>query len=152
MTISKFQIVSSMRILSSILLLLVLKGVKAGDGPAYPDTCDYDWGAMCGDQCIGMGNKCYCGSDLQTGIFWPYFDNEHCCLEPGETCTTDQNGDVFCNEGMKVSKSSACNTTMGPRCYNSYQHSQYIGHQAHYTCHDTCVPWDEMCQGVSQCT
>ena len=136
-----------MRILASIILLL--EGVRAGDGPAYPDTCNYNEGAMCGDQCIGLDNGCYCGSD--TDYFFPYYSDEHCCPEPGETCTTDWNGDVHCSEGRKLSKSSPCNTTMGPRCYNSYQHSQYIGDQSHYTCPDTCVPWQEMCRGVSWC-
>ena len=43
------------------------------------------------------------------------------------------------------------NTTMGPRCYSSYQHTTDIWYQSHYTCPDTCVIWDEMCRGVSRC-
>ena len=144
-----------MRILASIILLLVLGGVRADDGPAYPDTCDYTesgWSVMCGNKCIERDNWCNCnGSD--TDWFRPYVDNVHCCLEPGETCTrdSDYHGAVRCSEGKKLSISSTCNTTMGPRCYNSYQHSQYIGKQSHYTCPDTCVPWEEMCLGLSWC-
>ena len=143
-----------MRILASIIPLLVLGGVRAGDGPAYPDTCDYTEFTMCGDQCIYFRDSCYCGSDTDIDLYSS--DDEHCCLESDETCTTDVVGEVergrgHCNEGRKVSMSSACNTTMGPRCYNSYQHSQYISPQSHYTCPDTCVPWEEMCRGLSQC-
>ena len=56
-----------MRILALIIpLLVLLGGVRAGDGPAYPDTCDYTGSVMCGDQCIGIGVDyyCYCGSDI----------------------------------------------------------------------------------------
>ncbi len=164
-----------MRILASIiLLLLVLRGVRAGEGPAFNDTCNYAWReggrfgrreVMCGNQCIGSGDYCYCGDDifqLPNDVGSPYPTGEHCCLEPGETCNKELHGpckDLFvqcldktrCSEGRKVSMSSACNTTMGPRCYNSYQHSQYIGRQSHYTCPDACVPWEEMCRGVSWC-
>ena len=140
-----------MRILASIIPLLVLGGVRAGEGPAYPDTCSYTRGVMCGDQFIrDADDYCYCGSYTDTDAFQPYYTDEHCCLEPGKTCTRGQFSG-HCNEGRKLSKSSACNTTMGPRCYNSYQHSQYISHKAQYTCPNTCVPWQEMCRGLSWC-
>ena len=138
-----------MRILAAVTLLLLLVGVRAGDPGdssvlSYPDTCNYtDWRrAMCGDQCISWLGDCYCGSD----IIHPYRGDDHCC---GENCTLDSYGDIDCSEGRKLSKSSPCNITM--RCYNSYQHSQYIGPQSHYTCPDTCVPWEAMCRGVSHC-
>ena len=141
-----------MRILAST-MLLVMRGVRADDSTDYPDSCYYNqWGSgICGDMCIyGRGDKCYCQS--YTDSFRPYDTDEHCCLNPGgEGCSTDRYGDGHCSEGRKLSKSSACNTTMGPRCYNSYQHSKYIGRKSHYTCPDTCVPWEEMCQGVSWC-
>ena len=37
------------------------------------------------------------------------------------------------------------------QCYNSYQDSQHIGGLSHYTCPHACVPWIDMCQGVSWC-
>ena len=134
-----------MRILALIIQLLMLGKVRAGDSPAYPDTCNYRNEAMCGDKCVtGRGDFCTCGSD--TDRFRPYARNnyEQCCLNPGDSCTRDRYGSGICSEGRKVSKSSACNATMGPRCYNSYQHSQYIGLQSHYTCPNTCVPWEEV--------
>ena len=76
----------SMRILAFIILLLVLGGVRAGDGPAYPDTCEYtDRMVMCGDQCIW--GECYCGSGISLidDLIEPYYDDVYCCLEPGET-------------------------------------------------------------------
>ena len=154
---------SSMRILVSIItLLLVLGGVRAGDSPAYPDTCGYTDGAMvmCGDQCIGQYAYCYCGFETEKFPpyygnryvkFQPYYTDEHCCLEPGESCYTWQ-GNGLCDQGRKLSLSFACNTTIArQQCYNSYQHSQHIGGRSHYTCPDTCVPWEEMCRGVSWC-
>ena len=110
-----------MRILASIILLLLLVGVRAGDGPAYPDTCDYterDRG-MCGDLCIRGYDYCFCGP--KTDGFRPWVSDEHCCLEPGETCTIiDRYQDVNCSEGREVSMSSACNTMTGP--HNSVAH------------------------------
>ena len=49
--------------------------------------------------------------------------------------------------------STFCNNTnmRDLQCYNSYQDSQYIGPQSHFTCTDTCVHWKDMCQGVSWC-
>ena len=42
-------------------------------------------------------------------------------------------------------------TTAALTCHNSYQDSEYIGPQAHFTCPHTCVPWENMCRGVSWC-
>ena len=78
-----------MRFLASIIpLLLLLGGVRAGDGPAYNDTCFYSGKeAMCGDQCMYKIRSCYCRYD--TDYSRPYSTDYHwhCCLEPGETCT-----------------------------------------------------------------
>ena len=120
---------------------------QAGDnlgGPSYPDTCNYtEYRDMCGDQCIGWRDSCYCGSDTIRLLS----DDEHCC---GESCTLyGENG--VCSQGRKLSKSSPCNNTMGLRCYNSYQHSLVISEKSFYTCPDTCVPWEAMCRGVSHC-
>ena len=139
-----------MKILAAIIPLLLLVAVRAGDpDPSYPDTCGYTSEAMCGDQCYydGSSSSCYCGSDT----IRPYFDDKHCC---GEYCTLDRhNGDCRngMNEGRTLPKSSPCNTTIGVRCYNSYQHSRVLFDKSHYTCPDTCVPWEAMCRGVSHC-
>ena len=37
------------------------------------------------------------------------------------------------------------------QCHNSYQDSEAIGRFSHYTCPNLCVPWSDMCQGVSWC-
>lgn len=109
------------------------------------DTCDLSHrNVRCGDQCISQFAECQCGNET----FLPLYTDQHCCLPPGGTCTRD--GGV-CSQGRTQSMSSPCNTTAGPRCYNSYQHSQYVSIKAHYTCSDTCVHWEEMCQGVSWC-
>ena len=143
-----------MKILTKIipLLLLVLRGSRAGDPiPPFPDTCEYSEGFfgrdMCGDKCMVNDDWCTCGSDR----FKPWYTDDHCCFPLGGSCITEPNVGGRCSEGRKLSKSSPCNTTMGPRCYNSYQHSQYIGQKAYYTCPDTCVPWEEMCRGISRC-
>ena len=140
-----------MRILSAVTLLLLV-AVRAGDPGdssvlSYPDTCDYteEGRGMCGDQCTSWG-ACDCGSDT----IFHYFGDEQCCAE---SCTLDSYGDGddvgVCSQGRKLSMSSPCNITM--RCYNSYQHSLYLGGESHYTCPDTCVPWQSMCRGVSHC-
>ena len=130
----------------SLLLLVAVRAKDPGDPaiPSYPDTCDYNAGrVLCGDQCIDQYADCYCGSDT----IQPYYDDDkYCC---GESCTLNKDGSGVCRQGWKLSMSSPCNTTM--RCYNSYQHSQHIGHQSHYTCPDTCVPWEAMCRGISHC-
>ena len=77
-----------MRILASIILmLLVLGGVRAGDGPTYNDTCNYSelGRGMCGDQCIGRDDYCSCltmteMTDYAIVSFQPYFSDTHCCL------------------------------------------------------------------------
>ena len=132
--------------LTSRLLLLVGVRGRDPDSSALPDTCNYTKKSfMCGDQCVDKNwDKCHCGPDT----IKPIFDNYHCC---GESCILDPDEDGVCSQGRKLSKSSPCNTTMGVQCYNSYQHSQYIGEKSHYTCPDTCVPWEAMCRGVSQC-
>ena len=140
-----------MRILASIIPLLLLGGVRADDGrPTNTDRCDYTKKIRCGDQCLLGAVSCYCGSD--TDYFYPSRTDEHCCLELGESCYRHWTNYGVCYEGRRLSMSSACNTTTGPRCYNSYQHNPWdLGIQAHYTCPNTCVPWREMCRGVSWC-
>ena len=148
------QEVLSMKILATVIpLLLVMRGVKAGepgDDPgvtAYPDTCDYESNEMCGDWCIDRDDWKYttCGCR-----FLPVSDDEHCCLQPGGNCTRFSFA-ISCFEGHKMAMSSPCNYTRGPQCYNSYQHSLSLGPQSHYTCPDTCLPWQDMCRGISWC-
>ena len=141
---------TKMKILAAVIPLVLLVAVRAEDPgnskvPSYPDTCDYTAGGyMCGDQCVSRNGDRYCGSD----IILPSSDNEHCC---GESCSLDRDNDGFCRQGRTQSKLSHCNTTKGVRCFNSYQHSLYLGDKSHYTCPDTCVPWEAMCRGVSHC-
>ena len=133
---------TSMKILAVVTLLLLVVAVREEDPgdspvPSHPDNCNYTaMNAMCGDQCINSNRNwfksnstykyCYCGSDTHSAINPRYgYENEHCC---GESCTLDSYGHGVCSEGRTQSKSSPCNTTMGVRCYNSYQHSLNIGH------------------------
>ena len=157
-----------MRILEAILPLLLL-GVRvenghsgdgdsrdedndSGDEPADTgshDTCNYSEKRMrCGDKCAGS-DGCVCGN----AVILPWYGDQHCCLPPGGSCTMrmDRWEGGVCSDGWTQSMSTPCNTTMGPRCYNSYNHSLIIGRQAHYTCPDTCVPMRDMCQGISWC-
>ena len=145
-----------MKILATVTLLVLVVAVRAGDpvdsavpsNADSPDTCDYTERQMCGDQCIGRTDWCYCGFVSTGGSdkIRPGLDDEpYCC---GESCTLDRYFWGHCREGRKLSISSHCNTTM--QCYNSYQHSLNISHQSHYTCPDTCVPWEAMCRGVSK--
>ena len=130
--------------------------------PGYTDTCNYTSGdyVKCGDQCISSGAKCQCGS---SDTFLPYtihHTDQHCCIPSGESCTREPveywdgvtRDEGVCSEGRKLSMSSPCNNTnRAQQCYNSYQDSQNIGIQSHYTCPHTCVPWVNMCRGVSWC-
>ena len=148
-TISE-RVEHDMKILAAITLLLLVIAVRAGDPgiaavPSYPDTCNYTVSgtSMCGDQCYYGEDHCSCGS---VNIRYWKKDDAYCC---GESCTLNSYGGGRCIEGRTLSISSHCNITM--RCYNSYQHSLYIGDQSHYTCPDTCVPWEAMCRGVSHC-
>ena len=149
-----------MKILATIIpLLLLLRGAKAQGQEARldPKTCDFTQYDMCGDSCISSGYAC---RDCVSGSI--SLSNEHCCLEYEESCLYNQNAACSCttdiykdgdcrNKGRTMSHSTPCNTTMGPQCYNSYHHSLIIGRKAHYTCPDTCVPWEDMCQGISWC-
>ena len=105
----------------------------------------------CGDQCIGQDAKCLCDYNE----FRPSYTHQQCCIPSGETCTRQEGlfgDDGFCSEGRTLSMSSYCeNTDRSLQCYNSYQDSQVIGDQSHYTCPNSCVPWLDMCRGVSWC-
>ena len=137
----------------------------------YTDTCKYtehngNEVVKCGDKCISKYNEtCECGSDYETYTYSKIDLDDYCCLPLGESCTmvTDE-GYVgktryppydrlraVCSQGRRLSKSTPCNTEMGLQCYNSYEHSLNIGPKSHYTCPNTCVPWEDMCQGFSQC-
>ena len=139
-----------MQFLSTIISILLVVGARArepGD-TGYTDTCDYRHNedshsrkAMCGDKCITWSSFCYCGSDPAHPAFRPFYSDYKCCLEPGASI----------GEGRRLHVSAPCNTTVGVKCYNSYQDSKYLGHKHHYTCPNTCVPWQKMCQGVRWC-
>ena len=147
--------------MSVMLLVMLILGVTASDrdtspdkkqtDPVYNDTCAYsNWNVRCGDKCISGIADCHCGSD----IFRPWDTKEHCCITSDETCTKEpgRRGAGVCSQGRKLSKSSHCNNIdRSLQCYNSYQDSRYLGLKSHYTCPNTCVPWQDICQGVSWC-
>ena len=141
--------------LTVLVTMLLVGGVRAGY-TGYTDTCNYTGNYVkCGDQCIDYGAECQCGSDT----FLPYYDDLHCCIPSGGTCTRengtrgDPTEDGVCSEGRTLSMSNFCNNAnRSLQCYNSFQDSQYIGSKSHITCPNTCVPWQynhEMCRGVS---
>ena len=58
---------------------------------------------------------------------------------------------MFCCNGKKQDLSEPCQSLNGPVCYNSYQESQFLGYNAHFSCPEICVPLLDMCQGMSWC-
>ena len=151
-------------------MILLCGGARASGEPVengYVDNCNYTDKSKfkCGDQCLYFNYKywsheCFCG--VTSPIFSPFDHSgesinvdQRCCLPSGEKCTKD----IFrwgefgvCNQGKTLSKSSHCdNTNTSLQCHNGYRESRFIGEKSHYTCPHTCVPWEEMCRGVSVC-
>lgn len=144
------------------ILLCVL--LAAADTESWV-TCDYrrgdyrhpNYNVRCGDQCIDWKRDCQCGNET----FRPGYTDQHCCLPPGGNYTREPGKDKWgnpttnavCTQGRTHPMSSLCvNTIAALTCYNSYQDSDdNIGPQAHFTCPHTCVPWENMCRGVSWC-
>ena len=149
----------SVKTVAALVSMLLMGGVRAGDSgdnlavTGYTDTCDYRYNMKCGDQCINRAAKCHCGS---SDTFKPSWTDQYCCIPSGGSCTRKPGrrgtDDGFCSEGRKLSMSTPCNNTnRSLQCHNSYQDSQYIFDKSHYTCPHTCVPWEDMCRGVSWC-
>ena len=144
-----------------IILLCSLTRVKCDEGTTqYEDNCEYTYPALsvrCGDQCTSKYDACQCGS---TKFEWtlPLHD-QYCCTPSSEHCTRDTFnrgnqvfGDGICANGTVLNVSTPCEVSPTQRrCFNSYQHSRYVGPNHHYTCPHLCVPWRDMCTGVDWC-
>ena len=97
----------------------------------YTDSCDYGPGERCGDQCNLAYKDCSCG---------------------GEEFNVRES-QTFCCNGKQHSINQPCESPNAPSaCYNSYQDSEYIGYNAHFSCPDVCAPLLDMCQGISWCS
>ena len=132
--------------------ILDVGGVRAGDS-GY--TCVYTDYTGIYVKCIHYGAECFCGSSDPSETFRPWSTDQQCCIPSGGSCTRKPgtyHDDGVCSEGRKLSMSTHCeNSNRSLQCHNSYQDSQYIGVYSHFTCPNTCVPWDDMCRGVSWC-
>ena len=148
-----------------IFIAVTAKNIAANEmtDASYTDNCHYDTSYLnfkCGDLCPPTSfSKCYCGSSKER--------SNHCCLPPESRCEIQDLGrkdyknetilDVVCPDGQNYPSYSWRNqwycdsNNSSLHCYNSYQHSEYIGSDSHYTCPDKCVPMLEMCNGVSFC-
>ena len=150
---------------SKAFVLLVISSVKwticVGEF-YYSDNCEYnnthEASEKCGDLCTG--ELCSCGNDK----FSPEFSENYCCIPSNKTCseivykvTKIYQSEIHhwrpeCQDGKMLPMSSFCeNSDRSLQCYNSYQDSQHIGWFTHFTCPQTCVPWADMCQGVTWC-
>ena len=53
-------------------------------GPTYNDFCTIKGTSVrCGDKCMYLGAKCYCGAD----IIKPWENEKLCCIKSDESCT-----------------------------------------------------------------
>ena len=102
--------------------------VACNDGPSK-DNCNYKAGVMCGETCQHSLDDCSC-------------DGEAFNIRTSQE---------FCCNGKKQKFNEPCQGLNGPACYNSYQQSQYLGYNAHFSCPEGCVPLLDMCQGMSWC-
>ncbi len=93
------------------------------------DSCNYKAYEMCGETCQHSLDDCSCG---------------------GETFNI-RTSQEFCCNGTKQKFNEPCQGLNGPACYNSYQDSQFLGYNGHFSCPDSCVPLLDMCQGISFC-
>ena len=119
---------------------------------------------MCGDVCTNDRTPCRCNGTTTLNGDSPEFcctshDDDHCSFDGLDE---DGYGNVIqprCSSGSPTNKDEKCSdrnqmdSTRG-RCYNSYQHSRWIGDDAHYSCPDgRCLPVqgsfiEERCRGV----
>ena len=122
----------------------------------YNDTCNYpkkQW--RCGDICLKMIDSCACGNvvilngnvlNVNEATDIPAL---YCCTPSGYKCSKTEYG-AECPRGelLKLNGTKPCHG----HCYNDYLSSKYLSYStAHYTCPDKCIPWSDMCQGVSFC-
>ena len=98
--------------------------------PSYNDKCNYKAGEMCNNECQHSLDDCSCEEDT----------------------FNIRKSQAFCCNGKKQNLNEPCQGLNAPStCYNSYQDSQVIGHNAHFSCPGVCVPLLDMCQGMSWC-
>ena len=107
------------------------------------NDCEYSWYDKCGDKCLLYYSDCKCGEEK----FNIRTSSQYCCVSPSDTCTGDGVNDVDCPTGEVKNITESCDGV----CYNSYQHSQYLVSNAHYSYEegDKCVSVKYICQGIS---
>ena len=114
---------------------------------AFTDDCKYhEEFDKCGDKCLDWDAECRCGDEK----FVVRGSSQYCCVDPSDTCTQERVGNVtnvYCPNGTVVSVEESCNGI----CYNSFQHSNFIGFYAWYSYEEqnVCVPIEDICQGIS---
>ena len=154
----------SVKMLTVLVMMFLMGGARAGNQDdngnviisGYSDTCNYTGNYVrCGDKCMYYASKCLCGS---SDPLWLKRGDDQCCIPTGGNCNREPGkwSDAICSEGKTLSKSilsyAHCeNKNRAMQCYNSYQDSQHISADSHYTCPHTCVPVEDMCQGVRWC-
>ena len=137
----------SLTLLLSVAHLVLLPGTETEntDLVNYEDKTKYHADdEKCGNVDISTSYDCYCENNKFL------IKDNHCCVNTNETqCYKDddypQNG--HCESGKVKNINDKCNS----KCYNSYQHSQFLYTKAHYTCPDSCVPLSSMCSGIDFC-
>ena len=162
-----------MKILLVVVLLVILtsrhsiicyrlrdlpSSTKSFNLPKYSDRCDYNYPDspgqyLCGDVCLdqvsvlrgerwGERDICDCGG--QKINFW---DFQYCCASASACIRTNTGVECSSGEVLSLNSSVICNAT--GRCFNDVITSQhYTLHYAKYTCHDKCIDWRDMCQGL----
>ena len=141
----------------SMMLFVFLAILGLGKCHSYNDTCDYpkeQW--RCGDICLEWFDSCACGdvvilyngNNINEAVDIPAL---YCCTLSGYKCSkTEYGAEAECPRGelLKLNGTKPCHG----HCYNDYLSSKYLSYNtAHYTCPDKCIPWSDMCQGVSFC-
>ena len=134
----------SLILLMSVAHLVLLPGTENSNLVNYEDKTKYlDGREKCGNVDSGRYYNCYCASDKIV------IKDKYCCVNVNETQCYVSNINSFgkCQSGELKNINELCYR----KCYNSYQHSQYVGDKAHFTCPDTCVPLLSMCSGIDFC-
>ena len=91
---------------------------------------------------------CNCGDETIEDVT----KGQICCI-PSNTICNEHNLGV-CDKGRTIPMTAFCeNSKRSLQCYNSYQDSEVIGKDSHYTCtkSSSCVPIMDMCQGINWC-
>ena len=143
-------IVSFACIKMKISFLTVLIILTSGHSvECYSDTCNYNNNGaqyLCGNVCLDDGDRCDCGDQYNR---WGFNGLYYCCA-PASACNSTQTA-ASCSSGevLMWDSPTPCNATR--RCFNDILTSQHLSYHAHYTCQDKCIPWWDMCLGVSHC-